>query len=254
MPSRDDSATQSPLTRTGGFRDNELERRFRLEHENDDARHLAWLSAVTAVLFLSFTALDHALFGTGRLFLLLLGMRLATAVSLLGVTWHLVRMPAQASSGVRATIAESVLLMALLSVAATYPAGAFSSVEQGMTLYVLAIYFLVPGRWIFTAIVALIGTVAFVVIATLRWNTALSAWATIVVLLGFGNFIGALGSYRLNSLRRLQYHALHAFRQSNDQLRRGTGVPMGWPSRLVRCVICRSLGSILSNALSGSPL
>jgi len=220
MSSRVDNSFRGQLTGLGEFRDAHLERRFRLEHESQDARQLVWICAAAAVLFLSFTALDRVLFGTGRLFAALLGVRLVTAAVLLGLAWHLVCKPAQVSSGVCATIAESVLALALLAVAAIYPISAFSSVEQGLTIYVLAVYFLVPSRWILTTTVSLIGTAAFLIIATLRWTGPLNQWATMVALLCFANFIGAVGSHRLHALRRLQYHALRSSWQSNDQLRR----------------------------------
>ena len=218
MSSRE--ATSSLLSRVGEFRDATLERRFRLEHESQNTQQLAWICVVAAALFLSFAALDHVLFGTNGLFAFLLGLRLVTAVVLLGLAWHVVRRPTHASSGARATIAEGVLVLALLVVAVVYPISAFSSVEQGMTIYVLAVYFLVPNRWILTTAVSLTGTAAFLIIATLRWTEPLNQWATMVALLCFANFIGAAGSQRLHILRRLQYRALRSSWQSNDQLRR----------------------------------
>lgn len=220
MPKSHETNDAPLLTWTAELRHPELERRFRLDQQGHAARQMAWVGGATAPFLLSFSALDYALFGYGRLFLLLLALRLVTAAALCALAFLLISEPVLSVAGMYAALTQGVVLVLLLAVAATYPASYLPLQGQTMTIYVLAVYLIVPNRWAYGLVIGLVSSASLLVIGALYLPDGAADWYTMAALLGFANLMGAGSSLRLHRQQRIQYHAVHTQRRVTDQLRR----------------------------------
>jgi len=202
------------------FRDLRMERGFRLDQSDDASRQLASLFYASAPLLASLCVMDWVMFGTDVRFQLLAFLRAATAASLCMLAWLSQRVPARAGSGVYASLGGIFVLTLMLVVSAIYPLGQLPTLAQGLTLFILVVYLMVPNRWVYCVVLGFMATAAFLAIAFIRLSVTSPELYSILILLVFANGLGAVSCYRSQVQQRRRFLDAYVQRKTNVHLRR----------------------------------
>lgn len=197
-----------------------MERGFRLDQSNEAARQLASLFYASAPLLASLCVMDWILFGAGVRFQLLACLRLVTAASLCILAWLSQRLPARAGSGIYASAGGISVLALMLVVSAMYPLGQLPTLAQGLTLFILVVYLMVPNRWIYCLLLGILATAAFLAIAFYRLPGDVPELYSILILLVFANGLGGVSCYRNQLQHRRRFLDAYIQRKANVHLRR----------------------------------
>lgn len=208
------------VTTLAEFSEPRLENRYRFSEQRRSAIQIAWVSGVTSPFTLAFTALDFTLFGFSGTFWTLLVARLVVAAILGGIAYIALNNHEATTSGICATLGECIVLGELLLDTALYPASYVSIYGQGITLFVLAVAFVVPNRWILSTGVQITAIAGFLSLSALRLGSLTAPWDAMTSLLIFAGFIGIISSHRLHRAQRLHYHDMRGVKDANFHLRR----------------------------------
>jgi signal transduction histidine kinase len=214
-PQQNASFRLHPLT--AEFTDRATERAFRQATRAGQEGDFRIAIGVGAFFYLTFGLLDFAALGATRAFWFLLSARLLVTGSGLAVMALAGRATNMVTSGYGATVLEVLAVAANLIVITTRPAD-LAAHASAMMVILMAIYVFVPNRFLLALAAAMLGTLTFVVYligwAQVDKTTTFSLLAVLLLI----NTFGLAAAYRFSRLRRREYTALEAERQTNEAL------------------------------------
>ncbi len=199
------------------FADPDMERRFRAavrDELNTDFRHAV---LVGAFFYLAFAITDFAALGDTPSFWALFYLRLAVTAIAIALLAYVHRRPALVVSGFAATFIELVAIAGNFAVITSRP-GDLAAHASAIAVILIAVYVFLPNRFLLAVGVALVGTLSFLVFLFGWARPGESTMLSLVAVMLLVNTFGAVAAYRFSQLRRREFAALEAERESKRAL------------------------------------
>lgn len=199
------------------FADPEMERRFRAavgDELHTDFRHAV---LVGAFFYLAFAITDFAALGDTSSFWALFYLRLAVTAIAIALLAYVRRRPALVVSGFAATFIELVAIAGNFAVITSRP-GDLAAHASAIAVILIAVYVFLPNRFLLAVGVALVGTLSFLMFLFGWARAGDSTILSLVAVMLLVNTFGAVAAYRFSQLRRREFAALEAERESKRAL------------------------------------
>jgi diguanylate cyclase (GGDEF)-like protein len=189
------------------FVDTETETAFLRHHLAMTQGQLRVTFLFCSLFYLCFAATDVIWLGYNTKTVLLLGARLAVALTALACLSLLQRRPASIrATRVAASIVEVAGAAGFLLIAALRPAE-FSLHAISMSIVIIVIYIYIPNRLLYAATIAAVATLLFVMLAWWLSDLRSVELATMAALLALANLFGYVAARRYQMLWREEYSA-----------------------------------------------
>jgi diguanylate cyclase (GGDEF)-like protein len=160
-----------------------------------------------SIFYLGFWFIDLTFLGYGTEALTLLGLRGSVAITALSCVWLTYRKPLSVRiARLAACVAEVVAMLAFMGIA-LYRPGELHWHAMSLAIMLMFVYLYIPNRLGYATMVAVLSTVAFVLLARSTGRMSPADMVTMTTLLLLANTFGVVAARRFQRVSREEFRA-----------------------------------------------